>query len=93
MRSCDCRFEMRLPMREKNGAEIAARREGVTVAEVMRRALRMYLKLPEPLHQEGMAAVVELRRRVNEIEASGNHRGSDADIAGVRAMTKELLGR
>ena len=93
MRSCDRRFEMRLPQQEKAGAEIAASREGITVAELMRRALRAYLRLPEPLHQEALAAVVELRRQVNEIEARAGHGELAADIDKARSFAKDLLRR
>lgn len=93
MRSCDRRFEMRLPHREKDGAEVAALREGITVAELMRRALRAYLRMPEPLHQDAVADVVELRRQVNEIEARNGHGELAADIERARAFAKDLLRR
>lgn len=96
MRLCDKRFEMRLPAREKNAAESYAAERGITVSELLRRALRVYLDIPEPLAVEARQCVADLRRRINEMEARAI-KGGDAtlgtDIARARDDTAALMGR
>ncbi|SFC50852.1 hypothetical protein SAMN04488059_10651 [Devosia psychrophila] len=87
MRSCDKRFEMRLPAREKDAAETMALDKGITVSELLRRALRAYSGMPEPLSEEGRVCVAGLRRHINQIEArigTGADAGLAADIAQAR---------
>lgn len=96
MRSCDKRFEMRLPEREKNAAEAMAERQGVTVSELLRRALRAYANLPEPLGEEDRISVASLRRRINLIECRidvGDVAGIAADLKQARTDAQALLGR
>src|SRR5690606_23172426 len=96
MRKCDKRLEMRLPEREKHAAEAMAEGRGITVAELIRRALRAYAGQAEPLSAEGRACIAVLRRRVNALEA----RLGDGDVVGVAAGLRQarddaqaLLGR
>lgn len=96
MSSCDKRFEMRLPAREKNTAEAIAQAKGITVSELLRRALRAYTNMPEPLTEEGRICVAALRRHINQIEArigAGGDTGLAADIAEARNDAQALLGR
>lgn len=96
MRSCDTRFEMRLPEREKHAAEIMAQDRGITVSELLRRALRAYAALPEPLDEEGRMSVAALRRRINAIEdriGTGADSTITADLGQARADAQTLLGR
>ena len=96
MRSCDKRFEMRLPEREKAAAEAMADAKGVTVSELMRRALRSYARLPEPLDEAESTCVAALRRRINVLEArldGGDGVGVAAGLAQARADAQALLGR
>lgn len=96
MRSCDKRFEMRLPAEEKHAAETMALNKGVTVSELLRRALRAYVNLPEPLGEEDRLSVAALRRRINHIESrldAGDVAGIAADLMQARADTRMLLGR
>ena len=96
MRSCDKRFEMRLPTREKDAAETMAQTKGITVSELLRRALRAYAGLPEPLGDEDRISVAGLRRRINAIESrveAGNIAGIAADLMQARTEAKTLLAR
>lgn len=96
MRSCDKRFEMRLPAREKDAAEALAQTKCITVSELLRRALRAYAQIPEPLGEEDRVSVANLRRRINAIENRLNAAptaGIAADLAKARADAQALLGR
>ena len=96
MRSCDKRFEMRLPEQEKHTAETMAQKRGITVSELLRRALRAYAGLPEPLGEEDRIAVAALRRRVNAIEdrlGGTANAAITADLGQARADAQALLAR
>ena len=96
MRTCDKRLEVRIPEREKSAAEAMADSKGVTVSELMRRALRSYTGLPEPLDEAESTCVAGLRRRINVLEArlnGGDGVGVDAGLAQARADAQALLGR
>lgn len=96
MRSCDKRFEMRLPEREKRAAEAMAQNRGVTVSELLRRALRAYAAIPEPLGKDDRLSVAALRRRINAIEhrlEEGGSSGIAADLVQARADATALLGQ
>ena len=96
MPSCNKRFEMRLPAREKNAAEGLAQDKGITVSELMRRALRAYAQRPEPLTDQGRMDVAALRRRINQIESRagvGGGNGLAADIAQARQDAQALMSR
>ena len=96
MRSCDKRFEMRLSAEEKIAAETMALNKGVTVSELLRRALRAYAKLPEPLGEEDRITVAALRRHINRLETrldAGDVVGIAADLMQARADARALLGR
>ncbi|WP_407065647.1 ribbon-helix-helix protein, CopG family [Devosia sp.] len=96
MPSCDKRFEMRLPHGEKHTAEAMAQRQGITVSELLRRALRAYAGLPEPLGENDRISVAALRRRINAIEGRlgfAVDAGTAADLGQARADAQALLGR
>lgn len=96
MRCCDKRFEMRLPAPEKDAAEAIAQSLGITVSEYLRRALRAYAGLREPLGAEDRVSVAALRRRINAIERrleAGDMAGIAADLMRARADAQALLGR
>lgn len=96
MRKCDKRLEMRLPEREKEATEAMAEGRGITVSELIRRALKAYAGQAEPLSAEGRACIAALRRRVNALEARlGNGDGVDVAV-GLRQAhddAQALLGR
>lgn len=96
MKTCDGRLEVRLPGREKDQTILQARQRKTTVSELTRRALRAYLKLPEPLPPGEALAVVALRRRINALELridKGGQAGIANDLARARADAQSLLGR
>jgi predicted DNA-binding protein len=96
MRSCDKRLEMRLPSVERNRLSQAAQERSITVSELMRRALRSYLGMVEPLSPEDAMAVAALRRRINAIETridQGGYAGAMGDLAKARLDAQALLGR
>lgn len=84
MRSCDKRLEMRIPDREKSAAEALAESRGITLSELIRRALRAYAGQAEPLSAEGRASVAALRRRVNALETRLGHGDGVGVAAGLR---------
>lgn len=85
MRKCDKRLEMRLSERDKEAAEAMAEGRGITVSELIRRALRAYAGQVEPLTAEGRACIAALRRRVNALET----RLDDGDVVGVAAGLRQ----
>lgn len=96
MRSCDRRFEMRLPEQEKRAAETMAQTKGITVSELLRRALRAYAAMPESLGSGDRSSVAALRRRINAIESrleAGANVGIAADLGQARADAQALLRR
>jgi hypothetical protein len=96
MRSCDKRFEMRLPEQEKRAAEIMAQTKGITVSELLRRALRAYAVMPESLGRGDRLSVAALRRRINAIESrleASTNAGVAADLVQARAHAQALLRR
>lgn len=96
MRSCDKRFEMRLPAQEKDAAETMAQDRDITVSELIRRSLRAYAGMTEPLTEEGRICVAALRRRVSQLEArldNGNSIGVAADLRQARDDAQSLLVR
>lgn len=96
MRSCDKRFEMRLPKQEKRAAETMAQTKGITVSELLRRALRAYAAMPEPLGKDDRLSVAALRRRINAIESrleASTNSGIVADLGQARADAGALLSR
>ncbi|MBJ6987271.1 hypothetical protein [Devosia sp. MC521] len=96
MRSCNKRFEMRLPEWEKHTAETMAQSRGITVSELLRRALRAHAGLPEPLGEEDRNSIVALRRRINAIESrleAGDVAEIAADLMQARADAQALLRR
>ena len=98
MRKCDKRLEMRLPEMEKAAVEHMAADQGITVSELIRRALRTYAGRPEPLTKEGSACVAALRRRVNALETlvvDGNSEdvAATAGLRQARADANTLLRR
>jgi len=97
MRSCDKRLEMRLPSTERNRLDQAAQERSITVSELMRRALRSYLGMAEPLSPDDALAVAALRRRINAVEAridqGGGYAGAMGDLAKARLDAQALLGR
>jgi metal-responsive CopG/Arc/MetJ family transcriptional regulator len=90
MRSCDKRLEIRLPTREKSAVEEAADKRAITVSELMRRALRSYLAMKQPLSTDDRIAVATLRRHINAIEATY---GSSDALVQARADVQAMLGR
>lgn len=96
MRKCNKRLETRLSEREKNDAEAMAESRGVTVSELVRRSLRAYAGLSNPLTEESRTCVAALRHRVNALEArleSGDRRGVAAGLRQAREDAQALLGR
>lgn len=96
MRRCDKRLEMRLPEQEKYAAETMAESRGVTVSELIRRALRAYAGLPQPLNEESRSCVAALRHRVNALEArleNGDRGDVAAGLRQAREDAQALLGR
>ncbi|OAM79646.1 CopG family transcriptional regulator [Devosia elaeis] len=87
---------MRLPEQEKYAAETMAESRGVTVSELIRRALRAYGGLPQPLNEENRSCVAALRHRVNALEAqleSGDLMGVAAGLRQAHEDAQALLGR